>query len=47
MRLRGSSFNPLNAEFNPTCHLLALLKAHHILYVSKGKGKILEIGVVD
>ena len=26
--------NPLNAELNPTCHLLALLGAHHILYVS-------------
>jgi len=25
--------NPLNAELNPTCHLLALL-AHHILHVS-------------
>ena len=25
----------LNAELNPTCHLLALLGAHHILHVSK------------
>ena len=23
----------LNAELNPICHLLALLGAHHILYV--------------
>jgi hypothetical protein len=27
--------NPLNAELNPICHLLALLGAHHILYVSR------------
>jgi hypothetical protein len=27
--------NPLNAELNPICHLLALLGAHHILHVSK------------
>ena len=29
------SFNPLNAELNPICHLLALLGAHHILHVSR------------
>jgi hypothetical protein len=27
--------NPLNAKLNPICHLLALLGAHPILYVSK------------
>jgi len=27
--------NALNAELNPICHLLALLGAHHILYVSR------------
>jgi hypothetical protein len=27
-------FNPLKAELNPICHLLALLGAHHILHVS-------------
>ena len=27
--------NPLNAELNPICHLLALLGAHRILYISK------------
>jgi len=27
--------NPLNAKLNPTCHMLALLGAHHILYVSR------------
>jgi hypothetical protein len=29
------SFNPLNAELNPICHLLALVEAHHILHVSR------------
>jgi len=29
------SINPLNAELNPICHLLALLEAHHILHVSR------------
>jgi len=29
------TFNPLNAEINPICHLLALLGAHHILHVSR------------
>jgi len=29
-----ATFNPLNAELNPICHLLALLGAHHILHVS-------------
>ena len=28
------SFNPLNAELNPICHLLALLGSHHIFHVS-------------
>ena len=27
--------NPLNAKFNPTCHLLVLLRTHHILHVSR------------
>jgi len=27
--------NPLNAELNPICHLLALLGARHILHVSR------------
>jgi hypothetical protein len=29
------SVNPLKAELNPICHLLALLGAHHILHVSR------------
>ena len=28
------AFNPLNAELNPICQLLALLGANHILHVS-------------
>ena len=28
-------FNPLNAELNPICHLLALLGAHNIFHVSR------------
>jgi len=27
--------NPLNAELNPICHLLAFLGAHHILHISR------------
>ena len=33
--LRNLTFNPINAELNPICHLLALLGAHHILHVSR------------
>ena len=28
------TINPLNAELNPICHLLALLEDHHIFHVS-------------
>jgi hypothetical protein len=34
-RFVAQSLNPLNAELNPICHLLALLGAHHILHVSR------------
>ena len=30
-----TSVNPLNAQLNPICHLLALLGAHPILHVSR------------
>ena len=30
-----NDINPLNAELNPICHLLALLGTHHILHVSR------------
>ena len=29
------TFNPLNTELNPICHLLALVGAHHILCVGR------------
>ena len=31
--------NPLKAELNSICHLLALLGAHHILHVSRVRVK--------
>ena len=34
-------FNPLNAELNPICYLLALLGAHHFLHVSRIRIKLL------
>jgi len=34
--------NPLNAELNPICHLLALLGAHHVLHVSEVKVKVIR-----
>ena len=36
----SSLFNPLNAELNPICYLVALLVAHHILHVSKIRDRI-------
>jgi len=38
-------FNPLNAELNPIFHLLALLVAHHILYVSRIR--VNSVGVIS
>ena len=35
MVVKFTTINPLNAELNPICHLLALLEAHHILHVSR------------
>jgi hypothetical protein len=37
-------FNPLNAELNPICHLLALLEAHPILHVSRVRVKAQMFG---
>jgi len=34
-------FNPLNAELNPICYLLALLGAHRFLHVSRIRVKLL------
>jgi len=36
-------FNPLNAELNPICHLLALLGVHHFLHVSRIRVKSLTL----
>jgi hypothetical protein len=33
--------NPLNAELNPICYLVALLGAHHFLHVSRIRVKLL------
>ena len=33
--IRPTEINPLIAQLNPICHLLALLGAHHILHVSR------------
>jgi len=35
--------NPLNAELNPICYLLALLGAHHFLHVSRIRVKALTL----
>ena len=37
------NFNPLNAELNPICHLLALLRLHHFLHVSRIRVKSLTL----
>ena len=36
------TFNPLNADLNPICHLLTLLGAHHIFHVSRIRVKCTE-----
>ena len=38
-----NSFNPLNAELNPICYLLALLGAHHFLHFSRIRVKSLTL----
>jgi len=32
--------NPLNAELNPICHLLALLGTHHIFHINRIRVKL-------
>ena len=44
VQLATCCFNPLNAELNPICHLLALLGAHHILHVSRIRVNIITVG---
>jgi hypothetical protein len=45
------TLSPLNDELNPICYLLALLGAHHFLYVSRIRVKKVRrwctVGVVD
>ena len=36
-------FNPLNAELNPICHLLALLGVHHFLHVGRIRVNIQQL----
>jgi hypothetical protein len=38
-RYSALGINPLNAELNPICHLLALLGSHYILHVSRVRVK--------
>jgi len=43
-------FNPLNAELNLICHLLALLGVHHFLHVSRIRVNVLagsSLPVID
>jgi len=40
--LWDKTINPLNAELNPICHLLALLGPHNIFHVSGLSVKILQ-----
>jgi len=39
--------NPLNAELNPVCRLLALLGAHHFLHVSRIRVKYILLTYPD
>ena len=41
--LYSRDINPLNAELNPICYLLALLGAHSFLHVSRIRVKSLTI----
>jgi hypothetical protein len=38
--------NPLNAELNPICHLLALLGVHHFLHVSRIRVKSITLSLI-
>jgi hypothetical protein len=37
--------NPLNGKLNPICHLLALLRAHHIFHVGRIRVNGLEFAI--
>jgi len=38
-----NTFNPLNAELNPICYLLALLGAHLIFHVSRIRVNLMQV----
>jgi len=42
-QLINTNINPLNAELNPICHLLALLGVHHFPHVSRIRVKSLNL----
>jgi hypothetical protein len=39
--------NPLNAELNPICHLLALVGVRHIVDVSRVRIKVIKLRRVN
>ena len=39
--VEDGDINPLSPELNPICYLLALLKAHHFLHVSRIRVRLL------
>ena len=43
VRVKKGHFNPLKAELNPICYLLALLGIHHFLHVSRIRVKSLTL----
>ena len=42
-KIEIGSINPLKPELNPICYLLALLRAHHFLHVSRIRVKLLTL----
>jgi len=43
VKTQPPNFNPLKPELNPICYLLALLRAHHFLHVSRIRVKLLTL----
>jgi len=43
VKFRKVLINPLNAELNPICYLLALLGAHHFLHFGRIRVKSLTL----
>jgi len=41
--MHNQQYNPLNAELNPICHLLALLGVHHFIHLSRIRVKSLTL----